>query len=64
MSTIFVILNKDGTFWQKRSFNNRRGIYAYKSEAKALAVLKQTKTNSAGVEIRKFTEDETIEHNP
>ena len=54
MKPIYIILNKDGSFWHKESSSNRRGVYAFKSEAKALAVLKQTGTDASQVVIQKY----------
>ena len=61
MKPIYVLIDvKTGTFWKKQTRGIRRGVYAYKSEAKALATLKQMDIDLNDVKIQKY---ETTEHN-
>lgn len=40
---IYVLIDPDtGKLWKKSRYGHKRGVYAYKSEAKALATLKQS----------------------
>lgn len=64
---IYVLIDaKTGKFWQKQSYDNRRGIYAFKSEAKALATLKQyhPRPKEGEVLVKKFENNETQPNNP
>lgn len=59
---VYILVDpKTGGFWQKKSYNGRRGVYAFKSQKKAESTLRQfrPKPEEGEVEIRKFILYET-----
>ncbi len=69
MKPVYVLIDKaTGNFWTpKRTsrFSKVRAIYAFKSEAKCLSVIKQfdDKADKNEIEIKKYECNETLPNN-